>query len=130
MASEVVDKANVELIDECGMYLIPASNPERGRGLVAGQFIDEDVEINRSVVLMIHNDDFHLTQLSNYVFGTAEGDISIAQLGLDMLYNHKATATVKRTWAPGDDLLFVDQVLAHATHTEVLTTTKKNVSGQ
>ena len=130
VATEVLDNAGEIVVAECELYLVPLKNPDYGRGLVAGKFIEEDVEIDRSVVLAIHADDCAKTQLSNYVFGSHEGGIAIAQLGLDMLYNHNDIATVTRTWAHGDLRMFEEQELPHATHTEVLIRTSKNVSGE
>ena len=130
VATEVLVKADEAPVAECGIYLAPASNPEHGRGLVAGKFIRENEHLYSSVVLTIDFNNLESTQLINYVFCSVEDGVAIAQLGLDMSYNHKESATITRMWAPGERPMFEDQVLAHATHTEVLIETKKNVSGQ
>lgn len=130
VATEAVGNADDGLVAECEFYLVPSSNPKYGRGIVSGKFIETDQEIDRSIVLAIHSDHLESTQLNNYVFGTKEDGVNIAQLGLDMLYNHRDSATVTRVWAPGHLHMFEDQVLPHATHTEVRIITNKKVSGR
>lgn len=130
VATEVLDNAGEKVVAECEMYLVSHRNPDYGRGLVSGKYIEENEEIDRSVVLAIHADDCAKTQLSNYVFGSHERGIAIAQLGLDMLYNHNDIPTVTRTWANSDLRMFEEQELPHATHTGVLIRTSKNVSGE
>ena len=130
VGAEAVGNADDGLVPECKFYLVPSSNPKYGRGIVSGMFIEADQEIYRSIVLAIHTSHLESTQLANYVFGTNEDGIAIAQLGLDMLYNHRDYATVTRVWAPGHQHMFEDQLLPHATHTEVRIITKKKVSGR
>jgi hypothetical protein len=119
-----------EKVAECGLYLMPSSNPEHGRGLVAGKFIVEEQQVDRSVTVAIRTEDITATQLNNYVFGTEEDGIAIAELGLDMLYNHKEISFMKRMWAPTVLSKFEDQKLAHTTYNEVIIKTAKNISGR
>ena len=118
------------LTAECGLYLVPLSNPEYGRGIVAGKLIVNEQQIDRSVTLAVRIEDVTSTQLNNYVFGTTEDGIAIAELGLDMLYNHREYSTLKRTWASEVLFKFEDQKLAHTTYSEVIIKTAKNISGQ
>ena len=122
-----IDEAKVA---ECGLYLMPSRNPEHGRGLVAGKFIVEEQQIDRSVTVAVRTEDITATQLNNYVFGTEEDGIAIAELGLDMLYNHKNFSFMKRAWASYVLSKFEDQKLAHTTYSEVFIKTSKNVSGR
>ena len=122
-----IDEAKVA---ECGLYLMPSSNPEHGRGLVAGKFIMEEQQVDRSVTVAVRSEDITGTQLNNYVFGTEENGIAVAELGLDMLYNHKEISFMKRTWASTVLSKFEDQKLAHTTYSEVFIKTSKNVSGR
>ena len=130
VATEVLVKADEAPVAECGIYLIPSSNPEHGRGLVAGKFIVNEQRIDKSVTVAVRSEDIASTQLDNYVFGTAEDGIAIAELGLDMLYNHKDVPTLKRTWAADDLFKFEDQKLAHTSYSQVYINTAKNISGQ
>jgi hypothetical protein len=122
-----IDEAKVA---ECGLYLMPSRNPEHGRGLVAGKFIVEEQQIDISVTVAIRTEDITGTQLNNYVFGTEEDGIAVAELGLDMLYNHNEISFIKRMWAPTVLSKFEDQKLAHTTYSEVIIKTVKNVSGR
>ena len=130
VSSKSAAEVDENIVAECGLYLVPLSNPEYGRGLVAGKFIANEQQIDKSVTLAVRSEDIKTTQLNNYVFGTTEEGIAIAELGLDMIYNHRDHSTLKRTWASDDSFKFEDQKLAHTTYNQVAISVPKNVSGR
>lgn len=115
---------------ECGLYLAPSLIYKSGRGIVAGKFIAEDQKIHQSASLAIREDECRLAQLNNYVVASHENGIAVAELGLDMLYNHRDAFTVKKRWETSELSKFEDQRLAHTTYSSIISSVATNVAGE
>ena len=61
--------------------------------------------------------DIETTMLNNYVFGTGEDGISMAELGPGMVYNHRLPTNYYRVWDESPQvILFEEQVEAYTTY--------------
>jgi hypothetical protein len=127
LSSAIID---VDPLSECGIYLAPSLTAALGRGLIAGKDIVGGQMINPSVTLAVRYDDIKSTQLMNYLFGSHEDDVAIAELGFDMMLNHREMNSIERNWETPELNNYSDQKLAHTTYTNVVPSMVSNVSGR
>ena len=118
-----------DLTSECGIYLAPSLTTALGRGLIAGKDIIGGQMINPSVTLAVRYKDIESTQLMNYLFGSHEDDIAIAEIGYDMMFNHREMSSIDRNWETPELNSYSDQKLAHTTYSNVVPSTVSNISG-
>lgn len=121
---------NSERMSECGLYLAPSLIQENGRGIVAGKFIVEDQLIHQSASIAISEEEWRLSQINNYVVASHEEGIAVAELGLDMLYNHRNDFTMKKRWESSALTRFEDQKLAHTTYSGIISSVANNITGK
>lgn len=119
-----------DTISECGLYLAPSLSQENGRGIVAGKFIVEDQLIHQSASIAISEEEWRLSQINNYVVASHEDGIAVAELGLDMLYNHRSDFTMKKRWESSALTRFEDQKLAHTTYSGIISSVASNITGK
>jgi hypothetical protein len=117
-------------ISECGLYLAPSTNQESGRGIIAGKFIVEDQLIHQSASIAISEEEWRSSQINNYVVASHEDGIAVAELGLDMLYNHRSDFTMKKRWESSALTKFDDQKLAHTTYSSIISSVATNITGK
>jgi hypothetical protein len=122
--------SNEGVNSECEIYLAPSLTAALGRGLIAGNDSASGQELGTSIALAVRYHDFKSTQLMYYFYGTHEDDISLAAIGLDMIFNHRETESIKRNWESHEMRNYADQKLAHTTHNNVVLSIKLNVSGR
>ena len=115
---------------ECGIYLAPSLTAALGRGLIAGKDIIGGQMIYPSVTLAVRYDDVESTQLMNYLFGSHEDDIAIAEIGFDMMLNHREIESIERNWETPELRSYSEQKLAHSTYSNVIPSTVSNISGR
>ena len=115
---------------ECEIYLAPSLTVALGRALIAGNDFASGQVLASSIALAVEHVDFESTQLTNYLFGTHDDDISLAVIGLDMMFNHRETESIKRRWEIPEMRNYAEQTLAHTTYNNVVLSTVSNVSGR
>ena len=122
--------SNDDVNGECEIYLAPSLTVALGRALIAGNDFASGQEMAPTIALAVRHDDFESTQLTNYLFGTHEDDISLAAIGLDMIFNHREKESVERNWESLEMRYYAEQKLAHTTYNNVILSTISNVSGK
>ena len=129
-SSENFTSTSIDVNGECEIYLAPSLTAALGRALVAGNAFASGQVLASSIALAVRLEDFESNQLTNYLFGTHEDDISIAAIGLDMVFNHQEKKSVERTWEIPEMRNYAEQKLAHTTYNNVILSTVSNVSGR
>lgn len=111
----------------CRMYLAPSLTPGCGRGVFAGSDIYSGETMDNSVTLALHHGSITPWQLNNYVWATDEDDISMAEFGAGMLFNHRPQGLFQHKW-PAHMTKSTDQKLAHTTFSSVLNVAERDIS--
>jgi hypothetical protein len=111
----------------CQLYLAPSLTPGFDRGVFAGVSIKQDEVIECSVTIAVEYSSILETQLDNYVWGTWEPHIRMAEFGPGMLFNHGNPPVMRRT-VPINMKKASDQRHAHTTSSPVLNVAMRDIS--
>ena len=83
---------------KCGLYLIPSTIQNAGRGIAAGISYESEFEIESNPTLPIPKTLTRQTQLTHYVYGTGNDRYDMMMIGPASIYNHHEQRTVYYTW--------------------------------
>ena len=111
----------------CRMYLAPSLTAGYGRGIFAGSQISSGEIMDNSVTIALDHNSISNWQLNNYVWATDENDISMAEFGAGMLFNHRQPGLFLHKW-PQHMTKAADQKLAHTTFSSVLNVAQRDIS--
>jgi hypothetical protein len=111
----------------CQLYLAPSLTTGFGRGVFAGISIQATEMIEYSVTIAVEYSSILGTQLNNYVWGTWEPHIRMAEFGPGMFFNHRYPP-VMRHKVPFNMRKASDQRHAHTTSTPVLNVAERDIS--
>jgi hypothetical protein len=73
----------------CRLYIAPSLTAGYGRGVFAGSQISSGEIMDNSVTIALNHNLISNWQLNNYVWATDESEISMAEFGAGMLFNHR-----------------------------------------
>ena len=82
----------------CKLFLAQSTKIDDERGVYAGVDFQEDLVIEDSVTVYVPQSIIAGTQLSNYVYGAGEKDISLMPYGAAMIYNHAFRRDIFHEW--------------------------------
>lgn len=116
-------------IHECSFYVAPSDTPGLGRGIINGKNISDGqyFEEFSSSTIVVEYESIRKWQLSNYVFGTDNESLSIAAIGLPMLFNHHKDKEYDHYWV--DSWLPNEQKLSHTTSVPIALFSIKDIQG-
>jgi hypothetical protein len=121
-----VAKAKTSSNNVCQMYLAPSLTPGNGRGVFAGLPIKSADVIESAVTIAFEHSSIHQTQLNNYVWSAPEENISTAEFGPGMLFNHRNPPLVQHE-RPYKMKKASDQRHAHTTSSPVLYVAERDI---
>ena len=116
-----------KLYHQCGLYLAPSLTPGMGRGVFAGSSYTAGDLIMNSVTLFVSDAYTSGWQLNNYLWGTDEPSISVAEFGAGMLLNHKNPSSISNSW-PSYFKISSEQELAHTISTSTPSIATRDVA--
>jgi hypothetical protein len=111
----------------CRLYIAPSLTAGYGRGVFAGSQISSGEIMDNSVTIALNHNLISNWQLNNYVWATDESEISMAEFGAGMLFNHRQPGLFLHQW-PEHMTLAADQKHAHTTYSSVLNVAQRNIS--
>jgi hypothetical protein len=113
--------------NDCQLYLAPSLTPGHGRGVFAGLPIKYADVIESAITIALEHNSIHQTQLNNYVWSAPEENISTAEFGAGMLFNHRNPPLVQHE-RPFKAKKASDQRHAHTTSSPVLYVAERDIS--